>query len=467
MEDGMWRLSTVGLIAALIVSGCSGSVGNNVVPTAPPSSPPLASIQHVVILVQENRSFDNLFMSYPGADTTTSGACTPSQSLKICLDGKAVALRPITLESNGQPGGVDIDHSHHAFEVEFDGGKMDGFNLIDYGSSGQTGIPAKFYPYAYVERNETAPYWTLAHDFTLADHMFSTATASSFIAHQQLIAGTTALNATESLTDQPDNVPWGCDAPTGTVTAIINIHGVVNEFGGPFPCFTQYKTMADLLDAGNTSWRYYVAAVTDVLEFSGQVWNGYDAIKKVRYGSDWKTNISSPNTNVLSDVAKGTLPKVSWVIPTLNDSDHPASGCNHGPYWVTKVVNAIGKSKYWKNTAIVVVWDDWGGFYDNVPPPQLSYTTLGMRVPMLVISAYARHGYVSHTQYDFGSILKYIEQNFGLGSLGTSDASANSISDSFDFTQSPSAYTPVVVPSPKPCFQSSAKEIMEKDGIPE
>ncbi len=198
------------------------------------------------------------------------------------------------------------------------------------------------------------------------------------------------------------------------------------------------------------------------------MWNGYDAIKAVRYGSDWKNNISTPNTNVFRDLQNKTLPAVSWVIPTLADSDHPASGCDKGPHWVTSVVNAIGKSSYWKSTAIVVLWDDWGGFYDPVPPPQLDYTSLGMRVPMIVISPFARNHYVSKTQYEFGSVLKFIEQNFGAASLGTTDARATSIADAFNYKQS-TAFKPFAEPIPHACHPAaSVREIIEKaGGIPE
>ena len=454
------------LTSALIWAGCSGSITGTPPPnrSLPPSSTP---IQHVVILLQENRSFDNVFAGFSGADTVMSGPCEPAP---WCKRGQKVPLKAVTLETTDIQGlGTDIDHSHNGFEIEYNHGKMNGFDKIRFGAEG-TGLPAKLYPYAYIERSETKAYWDFAKQYTLADHMFFTATASSFIAHQQIIAGTTRLNAHESLTDQPDGMPWGCDATVGTVTAIIKTNGQVNEFGGPFPCFTQYGTMADLLDAANVSWKYYVDNYKGKgSDFSGLVWNGFDAIKKIRYSPDWKKNVSEPNTNVINDVKSGSLPAVSWVIPTLADSDHPASGCNHGPHWITSMVNLIGKSKYWNNTAIVLLWDDWGGWYDNVPPPQINYTSLGFRVPMIVISPYAKPHLISHTQYDFGSILKFIEENFGLGSLGTSDATATSMADMFDFSQSPTAFTPEPVPGTIFCHPpSSTQAIIEHDGgVPE
>ncbi len=373
--------------------------------------------------------------------------------------------------------GKDIDHSHHGFKVECNfNGKVcqnDGFDLIRFGQAG-TGLVAKLYPYAFVDRTETAPYWKLAHQYTLADMMFFTETASSFIAHQMLISGTVQLNHHESVTDEPQSPPWGCDSYPGETAPILYKNGVEKTYPGVFPCF-KWATIADLLDAKSVSWLDYVdkCCQKEPFDFSGGVWNGFRAIHKIFYGPDWKSNISSPNTNIFTDLKGGTLPSVSWVIPTLYDSDHPASGCNGGPRWVTKVVNAIGTSQYWKNTTIVLLWDDWGGWYDNVPPPQTSYTSLGFRVPMIVISPYARPNHVSHTQYDFGSILKLIEQTFDLGSLGTTDASAASMGDVFNFNQTPLTFTAAPLPKAMSCADKvtnpkAMEELIEHDGgVPE
>jgi phospholipase C len=453
--------SKVSFLACLaVLAGCSGSVGSVPPMPRPTSVPPVASIQHIVIMVQENRSFENIFAGYPGANAPMEGLCKPKLPLTTwCKTEHEVPLHPVKLESNHTVYGEDICHSHQCFEIECDLNaakicRNDGFDLISFGEVYNPGQPAKLYPYAYVERSESKPYWDLANQYTLADDMFSTDTASSFIAHQEIIAGTVRLNDEESLTDQPDAMPWGCDAPVGTQTPIILSDGRYYEPPRfptknpmlPFPCFTQYKTMADLFNAGDTSWTYYVFPMYGRgADFSGEVWNGFDAIEKVacpssrivsgervcKRGPDW-AHLSFPTTNIFSDLKKGKLAQVSWVIPTLCDSDHPGSGANRGPLWVTKVVNAIGASRFWKNTAIILFWDDWGGWYDNAPPPQISYTSLGFRVPMVIISPYARPHYISHTEYNIGSILKFIEQNFGLGNLGASDVTANSLGDVFN-----------------------------------
>jgi phospholipase C len=177
----------------------------------------------------------------------------------------------------------------------------------------------------------------------------------------------------------------------------------------------------------------------------------------VRNGPEWGTNVSMPETNIFNDISGDSLPAVSWVIPEDQNSDHIGDGdVDDGPAWVASVVNALGQSSYWNSTAIVVLWDDWGGLYDNAAPACLSKSQcrddqggLGFRVPMIVVSPYAKlgkssqPGYISPTQYEFASILKYIENNFGLGSLGTTDKRATSIIDCFNYNQKPRAFATI------------------------
>jgi phospholipase C len=221
---------------------------------------------------------------------------------------------------------------------------------------------------------------------------------------------------------------------------------------GPFPCFT-YSTLRDLLDAKGISWLYFTNTS------HSHVWNAFDAISAVRYGPEWQANIVIPQTQIYQTIANSQLPAVTWVIPDALDSDHPALHSDTGPSWIASVVNAIGESSYWPSTAIIVVWDDWGGEYDNIAPPQLDGQGLGMRVPMLLVSAYAREtapgqpGYISHTPYEFGSILRFIEDNWSLGRLGTSDERAKSIIDCFDFGQAPRPFVPIASKYSKRYFE--------------
>jgi phospholipase C len=455
--------------------GTSAGVSGGSLPSPLQRADSSGQIKHIVILFQENRSFNSMFMGFPGAETSRFGACRrfkpPGDKHVYCPDNRPVKLRPIPLESKCFPGcngGADIAHQYNTFITESDKDpktgilRMDGFDAIQNGTNGGDG-PAGLFPYSYVESSETKPYWDLASQYALADHMFSTEKSDSFPAHQELIAGTTALNDEESLVDSPSVPFWGCDAPPGTTTPVLFKDGRYKPLG-PFPCFDKYKTIAEVLDQANIPWHYYVQAMYGKYEdFSGRTWNAFDVIKSVRYTARWK-NIIHPNNRVLKDAASGTLPAVSWVIPTLHDSDHPAAACPNGPSWVTRVVDAIGKGPQWKSTVILVTWDEWGGWYDGVPPPQLDYTTLGMRIPLIVISPYVKKHYVSKTQYEFGSLLKFIEQNFGTASLGTTDVRANSIADMFDFTQQPSTFQPFPIPPPKPCNKITDQELIEDEG---
>ncbi len=425
-------------LGALFIAGCSGGSSGGGAPLVPasadrPSPTPHAAspLQHVVIMIQENRSFDNFFATYPGADGTTTGKTHT---------GQIVDLQEAGLIAQ------DMDHRWQAFVKEYRHGGMDGFDLIHMGALGG-GPKANLYPYQYVRPSDIKPYWTMAQRYVLADHMFETQSSGSFVGHQDLIAGGTAINRYRSLVNYPTKTPWGCDAPHDTKTSLLTHQRRLLKGAGPFPCL-DYPTLRDSLDAGGISWKYYAPPFTTI----GDIWTAFDAIRAVRYGPEWNTNISSPETNVFKDISKGNLPAVSWVIPDFQNSDHPGHGVTGGPSWVAQVVNAIGQSPMWKSSAIIVVWDDWGGFYDHVSPPQLDFQGLGFRVPMLVISPYAKKGYVSHTQYEFGSILKFVEDNWQLPRIGSTDERATSIVNVFDFSQPPRRFTPIQAARSKSYF---------------
>ena len=425
-------LACISLGASACSSG-AGSPGNALPLVEMRNSQSSEYISHVVIVVQENRSFDNLFATFPGADGTTQG---------LLNNGDYVKLKQRNLESE-----LVLDNSWKAFQVDYDGGKMDGFNLVWVNEHPCTCA------YQYVKPAQIKPYWTMAQQYVLGDHMFPTQASGSFTAHQDLIRGGTELNSTETLIDFPSDGPWGCDAPAGVTTSLLTSSQQYLAGAGPFPCLT-YETLRDLLDANHVTWKYYTPTL---VTHGGDLWNAFDAINQVRYGSEWTTNVSSPETNIFTDISNNALPAVSWVVPDGQNSDHPAQKewgirKDTGPSWVAQIVNAIGGSQYWNSSAIVVVWDDWGGFYDHVAPPQLDYTGLGFRVPMLVISPYAQTGYVAHTQYEFGSILKFVEQTFGLGSLGTTDARATSIGNVFNFAQSPRTFHKIPAPYSRAFF---------------
>ncbi|MBV8196946.1 MAG: hypothetical protein JO263_02315 [Candidatus Eremiobacteraeota bacterium] len=445
---------------ALAIAGCggsqSGSPGGSI-PSPPP--PSVSPIRHVVVVVQENRSFDNLFALFPGADGATRG------KMKVLEHGRYVdRWTPLT----PQPLiiGSDIQHCHASFLRSYDGGAMDGFSITRFGVCLIPGKPVGRFVYQYVRQSDIRPYWDIAKRWTLADHFFQSQGSGSFTAHQDLIRGSTNINSTESLIDTPTDPPWGCDAPPGTVTSLITSAGKYLKGQGPFPCSDRfpspayYATIRDRLDASGVSWKYYAPCFSaadgctpakSCPHCAGDLLNPFDMIVPVRAGHEWSTNVSMPETNIFTDLENGALPAVSWVIPEDDEDDHPGEPIDKGPSWVASVVNAIGQSQFWKSTTIIVLWDDWGGFFDHVAPVQFTdkFGGLGFRVPCLIVSPYAiagqgsEGGRVSHTQYEFGSILRYIEDNFRLGRLHTTDTRANSIGDVFDYNASPRAFAPI------------------------
>ena len=164
----------------------------------------------------------------------------------------------------------------------------------------------------------------------------------------------------------------------------------------------------------------------------------------------------SPSPQILTDIEAGKLAQVTWVVPAGSYSDHAGPGLTaQGPDWVAAITNAIGASQYWNSTAIFITWDDWGGWYDHVNPPVVDAMGLGFRVPLIVVSPYARHGYISHTTHEFSGFLKYTEEVFGLPNLGQRDVAADDFADCFDYTQTPQPYVPVPVTTSGAFFKAN------------
>jgi len=418
----------------------------------------------VIVVIQENRSFDNLFARYPGANGATSGqaAAMPAPIQQSCArKGQPVITYPTTVQltkvnlvGDGFPPNNfghdnDLDHHYGGYLTELDNGSMDGFDLVKFGATGKGPQAECTYAYQYVDPNDIKPYWDIAKQYVLADNMFDTQGSESFTGHQDLIAGGTVVNydpsyyGDNSIIDNPFNMPWGCeDSPPGTVTSLITTSGKYYQAVGPFPCFT-YETIRDQLDASKISWKYYTTAPKK----NGGIWSAFDAIKAVREGPEWQTNVTRSPNFIFNDIKNGKLPSVAWVTPDAFNSDHPAEykivskkpiPKDDGPSWVASVVNAIGQSKYWDTSAIVILWDDPGGFYDHVKPPfQDNQGGLGFRLPLLIVSPYVQP-HVEHTQYETASVLKFIQDNWSLGTLPPSpDVRAASIGNAFNFSQPP------------------------------
>ena len=357
----------------------------------------LSPIQHVVIIVQENRTVDNLFNALPGANTAQAGSN---------LAGQSVALQPQALNPP-----YDMSHRHAAWTGDYNNGDMNGFNRGPSTCLRKTLCPsASVRAYSYVPQSDVQPYYTMAESYTFGDNMFETNQGPSFPAHQYLVSGTSTisdgspLRASENPVTSTGLVAGGCDSPAGSTVELIDPNG--NENQTAYPCFSRNSLMQEI-DAAGLSWRYYQQTTGPGL------WHAVDAIEPVWSSSSY-ANVVTPSKQVLRDIKAGTLANVTWVTPSAKASDHAGATDGSGPSWVASVVNTIGQSPYWNSTAIIVVWDDWGGWYDHVAPPLYNSYELGFRVPLIVISPYAKTGYVSHVQHEFGSILKFTEETFGL-----------------------------------------------------
>jgi phospholipase C len=432
----------------------TGIGANNLAPSNGPQALTLttaAVIEHIVVIFQENRTPDNLFQDpvliSRGADIATSGV----NSL-----GQTIPLTPIDLGTAGSnPQNYDLGHGHANFVAMYDGGKMDGADLI-------TCAPAAHCPpkehsnpqFKYVNPSDVQPYFALAEQYTFGDRMFQTNQGPSFPAHQFIISGTSAPTPTSFLFAAENTAPAknnaGCIAPLNTTVEMIDATGSEKNAAPEYPCF-EHPTLTDLLQTNGVSWRYYTPS-------AGSIWTGPDAIEHICQqktisgkltctGPDWTNNVIIPQSQVLTDIANGQLAQVTWIIPTGSNSDHAVANDGSGPSWVASIVNALGNSQYWANTAIIITWDDWGGWYDHVAPKVIndgvswgSGYVYGFRVPLIVVSPYAKAAYISHTTHDFGSILKFIETTFKLPSLGYADTPADDLSDCFDLTHTPLAF---------------------------
>jgi phospholipase C len=418
----MRRAAVLASMSVALAAGCAGGGGDppsqgagRVASTSPQTNggSGLKKIQHVVIVMQENRSFDNLFAGYPGADTVSSG---------LNSSGQTVPLQAVTLAAP-----YDIDHQLFDHDYAYDGGKMDGFDK-EYIGGNPSGYPNP--QYGYVPPTESKPYFDMAAQYVLADRMFTSQADASFASHQYIIAG----QAGHSV-----NLPtgmWGCGGGPSDMVATLRQDG---SFGpNEAPCFN-YTTLGDELDGAGRSWRYYAPPTSDL----GYIWSAYQAVDHIYYGPDWTNDVITPPSQVLSDVQRGSLASVTWIMPSFVDSDHAGNGSASGPAWVASIVDAVGGSPFWNSTAIFILWDEWGGWYDHVAPPRVDYDGLGFRVPLLVISPYAKRGYVSHVQYEHGSILRFVEDVFGMPRMSASDRRAGSpASDCFDFGRPPRAFRP-------------------------
>jgi phospholipase C len=402
-------VTTVFLVTAC--GGGSAALSSNL----PPSGGGLDAIQHIVFIIKENRTFDNYFGTFPGADGATSGTTSTGQVIQL---GHTPDQTP-----------RDICHTWDCANEAINGGKMNGFDRLP-----GCNVNGDLLCYTQMTQQDIPNYFALAQNFVLADRMFSSLHGPSFPNHLYTVAAQSggAINV-------PVHAPWGCDAAADNTVQVIDSSGNITT---QFPCF-DFQTLADSLQNAGVSWKYY-APVKGQL---GYVFSALDAINHIRNSPLWTANVV-PYGQFVSDAQSGQLPAVSWLIADYAESEHPPDSTCRGENWTVQQLNAVMQGPDWHSTAVFLTWDDFGGFYDHVAPDNVDQFGFGPRVPLIIISPFARKGFISHTMYEFSSFLRFAERRFDLAALTSRDTTANDMTDSFDFSQTP---LPPLVLQPRQC----------------
>ena len=425
----------------------------------------LSSFAHIVVIVQENRTPDNLF--YALCATQPCSTTDPAQYDILTsgwLDATATGGKR---NPHKVPLGIpyDLTHAHSAFVTDYANGAMNGF-----GNNGCfTGLCPSHASYGYVDNSTGVlnPYLTLVEQYGWSNFFFQTNQGPSFPSHQDLFGATSAPTAQDDAlgnfaAENPIVMGLGgsgCNAFPGSNVQIIDANGNEAKGNTRFPCFT-HATLADLLEPLGISWKYYAVG-------QNSIWVAPAAISTIcnvqHYscgGQEWVAHNDPMPPDVLADATNCKLPGLVEVTPSGINSDHAGTKtATGGPSWVASIVNAIGQSRcvdpngltYWQDTAIIITWDDWGGWYDHEPPAILQYPQggyqLGFRVPFIFVSAYTPAGYIDNTRADFGSIIRFIEGNFGIqeGALGFADSrSAYDLSNFYHLQMRARTFTPII-----------------------
>ena len=450
MPLSRWRTLAVILAIAGLAAGCVTSTGDEGRPSRSgkldpadypwltPGPDPVAEpvhvdagsfvtrwpIKHVVFIIKENRTFDQLFGRFPGAN-----------GVRFAWDHGV--RRPLTAISD-QRIEEDVAHCYPCSVRAVNGGKMDGFNISP---------AADRYAFTQFRPEQIPTYWHWAERFALSDNFFASALGPSFPNHLFTIAAQSG-GARENPHRSPRTFriqeafglakTWGCDiGPEGTVR-VVDAEGKLVAVP---PCF-DFATEGDLLTEKGIPWAYYAATKQEY----GYIWSAYAAIRRYREDPERWARHMRPVGRLVEDIRNDLLPPVTWVTPRGELSDHAGSRNSfcHGQNWSTEIVNAIMESPMWKDTAIFLTWDDYGGFYDHAPPPQVDGFGFGIRVPLLTISPYAKPGYIDSQLGEFSSVLRFIEDNWAIRQLTLRDRQARNLSYNFDFTQDP------IPPDPQP-----------------
>ena len=403
------------LLVAALAAACASPGG---APAQAPSAPAgggtgIHKIQHVIVIMQENRSFDSYFGTFPGADGIPMRDGVPT----VCVNDPqtGVCVKPYHDPSDKNSGGP---HGQTNATADINAGKLDGFvaqaekgssrrclNAFDPNCSNGTSTDVM----GYHDQREIPNYWAYAQNYTLQDRLFEPNASWSLPEHLFMVSEWSA-NCTSS-------------DPSSCQNALQDPGQLGKKSGGKTPVYA-WTDLTYLMHRGNVGWKYYVAEGTQPDCASGaatcsaksqkagtpEIWNPLPWFTTVKQ-DDQLGNIQTVD-HFYSDARAGTLPAVSWVVPNGKVSEHPPALVSHGQTYVTGLINAVMSGPDWNSTAIFLSWDDWGGFYDHVAPPSVDQNGYGLRVPGIVISPYAKHGYIDHQTLSFDAYAKFIEDDF-------------------------------------------------------
>jgi len=376
-------------------------------------------IQHLVFVMQENHTFDNYFGTYPGADGTPANTRMP-------VDSKNLQAGYVTPWHIGESTITDLSHNANSFKDQFNGGKMDGFvsGLNLRRENGRISM-------GYYDDRDIPYYWNLADHYVLFDRWFSSAPTGSFVNHVYSIMA----------------IAPGSENP-------LDVAGQLKDV----------PTIFDRLQAAGVSWKFYVQNYDPSINYrhvqgvgardSQVIW--VPLLNQDRFIDDPK--LASHIVDLkqyYTDLQQGNLPAVSYIVPS-GKSEHPPQYPSGGQRFVKGLIQELMRSSAWNTSALVLTYDDWGGWYDHVVPSPVDATGYGLRVPTILVSPYAREAYIDHTTLDFTSVLKFIENNWGVAPLSTRDAQANDFVGALDFTQAPrpAQYLPLARESIAPVKQA-------------
>ena len=430
----------------------SSSTRASATPTAAASPASLTPIQHVVIMLKENRSFDHYFGTFPGADGATTGVTSTGAVIPLSAPADSLAN--------------DIDHSASAWDTAYNGGQMNGFDR----QGGAITTSGEYIAYTSMREDQIPSYWAYARRYGLGDKMFMDFKGPSFpnnlfifaaqAGREDVGSGYRSVYSLPSSSVQPRLQSWGCDTPPDTQIRVVDPAGGLTT---ERQCFN-FEALPNLLQQQGISWKVYVDNRP-----RANVHNALSAIASIRYDPTMWAHIR-PLSEYYTDTTNGTLPAVSWVIPFHNE--HPPLSACQGENDTVQMMNSLMNGPEWSSTAVFITWDDWGGFYDHVAPPQVDNVSYGFRVPLLVISPWTKlgsssdGGYIDSTFFSFASVIRFVETNWQLPSLNDRDASSNDLTVFFDFASPPKGVllrTTRACPAPSGAAVAEVKRI-DQDG---